>query len=147
MWLVAQQSKQVCCEVCCAHCASVEPLSPPLLDPLLLPELDPLLLPELDPLLLPELLPLLELLPPSEWDPLLLPLLLVVPPSPKLVLALLEQPLAYMARGRATAPKMDITRITFTASSRGVQRPRDAAARCGALPAALRDSQCDDASN
>lgn len=109
---------------------------PPLLDPLPLP--DPLLLPEVLPELLP--LPLLEplLVEPLLPLPLLEPLLvlppellllddppsacempLLVPASPKLVLAVLEQPLAYMARGTATPPKIEMMRIRFTASSRG----------------------------
>src|SRR5581483_1547431 len=44
--------------------------------------------------------------------------------------------LAYMARGTATQPKIEVMRIRFTASSRGVQPPRDrGGTRCGALPA------------
>jgi hypothetical protein len=128
----------------------LEPLPEPLLlDPLpLLLEPLPLLLDPLplllDPLpLLLDPLPLLLLpLPPSAWwTPLLDPLL---PPSPKSVLAVFEQPLPYKAAGKATAPNIANTCFRFTASSRVQQlRPQSGCERGRSCTSGLREGQCD----
>jgi hypothetical protein len=91
-----------------------EPLEPPDVLPLVPPEPLPLLLPDVLPLVLPEVLPLLL---PELWPPLLLPEpLLVVPPSPELLVVLLEQPLTYAATGTARHAMSPNPRLNFTAN-------------------------------
>jgi hypothetical protein len=85
----------------------------PLLLVLPLPEPLPEVLPLLDvlPLELPDVLP--PLLPPLL--PLLLPEELAVPPSPKFVVVLLEQPIAYTLNGTAHAATTRKPSLNFTA--------------------------------
>ena len=139
-----------------AHSVPHAPVPPlePLLEPELLPELEPLL--DVEPLLEPEPLepepldvepepldvePLLE---PEPLEPELLPELepLLWPASlPKPgVVAVLEQPLVYMAAGNATPARIIVTRNRFTASSQGYGAAHAADARLACLTSRFRGS-------
>src|ERR1019366_5585088 len=151
MWLFAQQSKQFWNVVRPPHCASVRDASPPL-EPLLDPELPPLLevLPLLDVLPLELVIPLELVLPLLDVLPLLLPLLPELLPLLELlwpaslpkpgVVAVLEQPLVYIAAGNATPARIIVTRNKFTASSQGYSAAHAADARLACLTSRFRGS-------